>query len=173
MNTGALSKSDRTKDLVLRDELTAPDVEHVRSIATATDFFSPEEVMIAVELAEERLKRGDASGYFFLTACAGSRCVAFACYGPIACTRHSFDLYWVAVHPDLQGQGLGAKLVADVEDRVARAGGRRLYVETSGRAQYAPTRAFYERIGYLRETVLTDFYAPGDDKVIYLKILTA
>ena len=56
------------------------------------------------------------------------------------------------------------------EDRFTRriqAGGRRVYVETSGRAQYEPTRRFYEACGYAREAVLTDFYAPGDDKVIY------
>jgi hypothetical protein len=46
-----------------------------------------------------------------------------------------------------------------------------MYVDTSGRAQYAPTRAFYEHMGYERAAVLEDFYAPGDAKVIYSKIL--
>ena len=32
-----------------------------------------------------------------------------------------------------------------------RAGGRRIYVETSSRGQYEPTRAFYERYGYRRK----------------------
>lgn len=32
---------------------------------------------------------------------------------------------------------------------------------------YAPTRKFYTSLGYAEEARLADFYAPGDDKVIY------
>ena len=32
-------------------------------------------------------------------------------------------------------------------------------------------RVFYERLGFFRETQLRDFYAPGDDKVFYVKVL--
>ena len=47
-----------------------------------------------------------------------------------------------------------------------------MYIETSNRPQYASTRAFYERCGYVCEAVLRDFYAPGDDKVIFVRVLT-
>ncbi|MBL8851541.1 MAG: hypothetical protein JNG89_17790, partial [Planctomycetaceae bacterium] len=57
------------------------------------------------------------------------------------------------------------------ERLIAKRGGRRVYAETSGREQYAPTRAFYERCGYQREATLKDFYAPGDDKVVYGKVV--
>jgi hypothetical protein len=50
-------------------------------------------------------------------------------------------------------------------------GGRHCYVETSGRRDYAPTRAFYKRSGYTAEAWLADFYAPGDDKLIFRKAL--
>ena len=46
-----------------------------------------------------------------------------------------------------------------------------MYLDTSGRAQYAPTRAFYERKGYRVAARLEDFFAPGDDKVIYVRTL--
>jgi hypothetical protein len=49
--------------------------------------------------------------------------------------------------------------------------GRRIYVETAGREQYAPTRAFYERLGYYPVACLPEFYARGDAKVIYEKVL--
>jgi hypothetical protein len=52
-------------------------------------------------------------------------------------------------------------------------GGRRIYIETSSRAQYEPTRGFYLKCGYRQETILEDFYAPGDGKVIYVKALPA
>ena len=37
------------------------------------------------------------------------------------------------------------------------------------RPPYAPTRGFYLRCGYYQAALLKDFYAPGDDKVIYAK----
>src|SRR5438105_4968358 len=51
------------------------------------------------------------------------------------------------------------------------AGGRLIVVETSSRADYAPTRTFYERRGYAQAARLRGYYAPADDLVIYLKDL--
>jgi ribosomal protein S18 acetylase RimI-like enzyme len=58
-----------------------------------------------------------------------------------------------------------------VEDRIKEMGGKRIYVETSSREQYRPTRSFYSRCGYQKEATLKNFYSPGDDKVIYLRVL--
>ena len=52
-------------------------------------------------------------------------------------------------------------------------GAVRIFVDTSGREQYRPTRGFYERAGYDVHEVVRDFYAPGDDKVVYHKIVRA
>ena len=46
-----------------------------------------------------------------------------------------------------------------------------IVVETSARADYAPTRTFYERRGYAPAARLRGYYAPADDLVIYLKDL--
>ncbi len=58
-----------------------------------------------------------------------------------------------------------------VEEKIKEMGGKRIYVETSSREQYKPTRSFYSRCGYRKEATLEDFYCPGDDKVIYLRLL--
>jgi hypothetical protein len=42
-------------------------------------------------------------------------------------------------------------------------------IETSSRADYAPTRRFYHKRGYLESARLRDFYAPGDDRVVLTK----
>jgi D-alanine-D-alanine ligase len=153
----------------LRDTITADDEQAVRDIVASTGFFAPAEVEVAVELVHERLTRGDASGYFFIFAEIDGRTVGYSCYGPIACTVGSFDLYWIAVRRDYQHHGLGHLLMHATEKRIARAAGRRIYIETSSRAQYEPTRRFYERTGCVAEAVLKDFYTPGDDKVVYSK----
>ena len=51
-----------------RTEVKASDVEAVRVLVSETGFFNAEEVAIAVELVEESLERGKASGYEFVFA---------------------------------------------------------------------------------------------------------
>jgi len=154
-----------------RQEVTPADREVVRAIVASTGFFHPYEVEVAVELIEERLAKGAASGYHFLFAEREGVVHGYACYGPIACTQASYDLYWLVVEGSHRGQGLGRLLLAESEERIRQAGGLRVYAETSNRPHYAPTRRFYERSGYHLEAVVKDFFAPGDDKAIYVKVL--
>ncbi|MBL0927290.1 MAG: GNAT family N-acetyltransferase [Phycisphaerales bacterium] len=153
----------------LRDELRAGDAEAVRSIVESTGFFTPAEVAVAVELAEDRLAKGAGSDYRFLVAEREGRVVGYTCYGEAACSVGSYDLYWIAVHESERGRGLGRLLDERTCGRIAGLGGRKVYAETAGKAQYAPTRAFYAALGYAEEARLADFYAPGDDKVVYGK----
>lgn len=155
--------------ITLREAVEPRDLAAVRSIIERTGFFRSDEVAIAVELVDERLSRGEASGYHFVFAEQGDEVVGYTCYGDIACTLGSFDLFWIAVDPRFQRHGIGCMLMAAVESRVAALGGRRIYIDTSGKPQYEPTRAFYERCGFRCEARLADFYAPGDDRVIYAK----
>jgi len=157
--------------VTLRRDARTGDPAIVRDITESTGFFYAEEVGTAVELVDERLAKGEASGYSFVFADEGERTLGYACYGPIACTKASFDLYWIAVHADARGKGLGTVLLDESERLVRAAGGRRIYVETSSRSLYEPTRAFYRARGYREEARLADFYGPGDAKVIYVKEL--
>lgn len=166
-----MPNDDLTAGFLFREEVREGDETAVRGIVAATGFFRLDEVEVAVELVRERRLRGPDSGYFFVFAELGGRTVGYTCYGPIACTVGSFDLYWIAVHPSHQGRGLGRLLMRAAEERIAAAGGRHIYVETSSREQYHPTRAFYEAHGYREVAILPDFYAPGDGKVVCVKMV--
>ncbi len=155
----------------MRTEPDPADPERIRRLVEITGFFSAEEVIMAEELVQERLGKGDVSGYHFVIAERYGRLAGYTCFGPIPCTQASYDLYWIAVHPEVQGRGMGKRLLVETERRIKAAGGNRVYVDTSQRLQYASTRAFYENNGYRLESVLSDFYAPGDGKVIYCKAL--
>lgn len=161
----------RQKALAFREEVRPADAARVGEIVSSTGFFHDHEVAVAVELVEERLRAGTASGYLFLFAERDGLAMGYCCYGEIACTRGSYDLYWIAVHHECRGQGIGGRLLRAAEERIAAAGGRAVWVETSGRPQYAPTREFYLRSGYAQEAVMRDFYDAGDDKVLYVKRL--
>ena len=153
-----------------REEVLPSDVETVRDLATSTGFFSQEEISVAVELVQERLAKGVHSGYHFFFAEHEDRVVGYTCFGPIACTAASFDVYWIAVLDDFRRLGVGKRLLEKTEGRIAALGGKRIYIETSDRSQYHSTRGFYRRCGFTKEAVLKDFYAPGDDKAVYVKV---
>jgi len=143
----------------------------VEALVRATGVFSASEIAVARDLVEERIAKGAASGYEFLFVEDEAGLLGYACWGPIPCTERSHDLYWIAVRPERQGGGVGKRILEAAEEEIARAGGMRIYVETSTRAAYDPTRAFYERCGYARAATFDDFYAEGDGKAVYLKIV--
>ena len=156
-----------------RSRILPADPERIEALVRTTGFFNEEEISIARELVEERLHKGEASGYYFILAEQQVKpqggLAGYTCYGPIPGTRASFDLYWIVVDPARQGRGLGRALLVLVEEQVRCLGGTRLYIDTSSRAQYAPTCMFYQRCGYRQEAHLPDFYAPDDGKIIFCK----
>ena len=154
-----------------RESVKKEDIEIIREIVSSTGFFSEDEINIAAELVEERYLKGEASGYFFLFAEIDGETVGYSCFGPIPATKLSYDLYWIAVHQDYQNKGLGKILLQESEKAINKLGGKRIYVETSGKEQYISTRKFYLKCDYKEEAVLKDFYAPDDAKYLYLKVL--
>jgi GNAT superfamily N-acetyltransferase len=157
--------------LRFRSDALHSDLDIVREIVSSSGYFSSMEVDVALEVLSERLVKGDSSGYSFFFAEIEGNVVGYACFGPIPCTLTSFDLYWIAVRPDLRGGGAGRCILERVEDEIRKMGGTRIYVETSSRELYGPTRSFYAKCGYEQEATLRNFYAPGDDKIVFLKML--
>jgi acetoin utilization deacetylase AcuC-like enzyme/GNAT superfamily N-acetyltransferase len=169
----AAARTSHRNGLDWRSAAMADDVGRVRSLVASTGFFNAAEVEIAAELVTERLTKGARSGYHFVLAERGSSLVAYACYGLIEGTLGSFDLYWIAVAPEEQGRGLGAHVYNRAEAAMRKAGAKHIYADTSTSDRYAGTRGFYQRMGFTEEARLTDFYGPGDGKVIYVKALGA
>lgn len=126
--------------ITFRCDVTLEDPARVRDLVVSTGVFTAAEIAVAEELVLERLAKGESSGYFFVFAERDGRMIGYACYGPIACTVGSYDLYSMAVDRPCQGRGLGRSLMAASERLIRAQGGRHIYIETSNRAQYAPTR---------------------------------
>lgn len=154
-----------------RTRLRATDPTDIEQLVRETGFFSPEEIAIARELADDGLAQGTGSHYRFVLADDADALLGYTCFGPVPCTRSSWDLYWIAVRPGAQGQHLGRELLEITENAVRAAGGTHVYADTSSRLQYLPTRAFYQHRGYVRAAEFPDFYAPGDGKIVYAKVL--
>ena len=141
----------------------------IEPLLRATGFFRAIEIDIALEVLDAYFDHPDqdytALGAFTL----GGELIGYVCYGPTPCTTGTYDLYWIAVAPAAQNGGVGTILVQEVERRLAQADARLVIVETSSQPLYEPTRAFYLRKGYAEVARVPDFYADGDDRVIFAK----
>jgi len=148
--------------------LTAADRGRIEAISRAVGLFREDEIPVALEVFDGAV--AGSPDYIALGVEHEGRLAGWICWGPTPCTLGTYDLYWMAVDPAVHGAGIGTALVRAMERRLAGVA-RLIVVETAGRAQYGPTRAFYEARGYRAVSRIPDFYAPGDDQVVYVKSL--
>jgi len=157
--------------------MVAADRSGVFRILENAGNFTPEEVGIALELIDEWLELGEHSGYltYVLESITEgeSEVHGYVCFGPTPLTESTFDLYWIAVDKSKHRGGVGKRLLKFAEDEIARRGGQLLLVETSSQETYGGTIQFYEKTGYELVGKIKDYYKIGDDKLIFLKKLSA
>ena len=148
--------------------LTAADRGRIGEITRAVGLFREDEIPVALEVFDEAIRPGGERSYAVLGAEIDGRLTGWICWGPTPCTLGTYDLYWMAVEPALQGAGIGTALLQEMEHRLAGVA-RLIVIETAGRPDYAATRAFYQARGYRPVSIIPDFYAPGDDQVVFVK----
>ncbi len=158
--------------MVIR-ELQSQDCDAVREALIACGAFTDEEVQGAQEMLEAGLAGGLNGEYPLFAAEVEQHVRGYVCVGKTPLTASTWHLYWICVHPAVQGRGVGQKLLSHVEKFVRTCNGERLVVETSGQPSYARTRWFYQEAGYIEVGRIPDFYKSGDDCVLYCKTLPA
>lgn len=152
--------------------LTRYDKPGVMELIAATNMFTSEERDIAEEVIDVYLDEPDHDHYDVrVLEDDHGVTVAYVCFGPTPMTDGTFDLYWIAVHPNERRKGYGKILIESVEKWVEEQKGRLIMIETSSQKAYLPTRQFYERLGYVETARIRDFYRSGEDLVIYCKYL--
>lgn len=97
--------------------------------------------------------------------------IGFCYAAPEKLTQGTWNMLAIAVLPSRQGDGVGAALVKELEDMLRKTDNRIVIVDTSGTEAFSQARAFYDKNGYVREARVRDFWAEGDDKVIFWKKL--
>lgn len=153
------------KSISIRD-LRREDLPFVGSIVDAARLF-PSEMLEA--MTEPYLSGKEP--HHWLLACAEEQVLGFAYAEPERMTDGTFNLLAIAVDPKLQCRGVGAALVEGLEQRLRDRGGRVLIVETSSLQEFAGAREFYRRRSFHEEARVRDFYAQGEDKIIFWKRL--
>jgi len=158
-------------DIEYRYFLKPLDKKYIREILDSTKVFFDFEINTALEIVDEYFQKEDKSGYYFILAELEGKVIGYVNYGMVPCTQTSWDIYWIAVKKDIMNKGMGSELMARTEEMIKKMKGKNIWIETSSRKDYDPTRAFYEKLNYTIEAELKDFYAAGDHKVIYHKPL--
>lgn len=149
--------------------MAIPDKSAIMQILRNTPEFTPAEVVVAEEVIDSYLGNPAGSGYHVLLAELESLIVGYVSFGPTPMTEGTWDVYWIAVAQEHQGKRVGQQLLAAAENGITAARGRMVLIETSGKAGYEKTRRFYRSRGYQEICRIADFYAPGDDQVIFQK----
>ncbi|MBF0568979.1 MAG: GNAT family N-acetyltransferase [Nitrospirae bacterium] len=159
------------QSITLRTSAMQSDITPVRQILDSTGVFHHREIAVAIELLDDNLTKRQQSEYNFIFADAGGAAVGYICYGPITMTEAGYDIYWIAVQKDMQGRGVAGLLIDEAQRRIIETGGKFVYIETSAKAQYKPAREFYLKHGYVCVATVPHYYAEGDDKAVFMKII--
>lgn len=173
LNTNSNRFSSEREYAMIRPAIPS-DTPALVSLSVSTGLFLPHEAdallrNVLDELHAGRLGEGHLA-HVWVDGPAGPP-AGWVYFSLNAMANQIWDLWWIGVAPLRQGQGIGDKLLQFVEGHARSAGGRVLIIETSSLPKLERTRNFYAKRGYVVCGQVPDFYADGDDKVIFAKRL--
>lgn len=147
------------------------DAAAITAIAEETGLFQAAEVVYVREMLKAYFAGDLGDDHHWVVVEEDGEVIGVAYYAQEDMGPGTWNLLLLAVRSDRQSGGRGQALVRHVEQTLAGRGERVLLIETSSGPKYDRTRAFYERLGYEEEARIRDFYAAGDDKVVFWKAL--
>lgn len=142
----------------------------IEKILVDTNNFNEDEIKIAMELIDLYISDPNQKDYEIFVD-EEETINGYVCIGPRPLTEGTYDLYWIAVNPNVQSKGIGSKLIAHIEGHLRNKNGRLVLIETSGKPSYEKERRFYEKNLYDKIVEVKDFYKEGDSLVVYGKYL--
>lgn len=144
----------------------------IEKILVDTNNFNSDEIKIAMELIDVYINDPEQKDYeIFADVDDDNNITGYVCIGPRPLTVGTYDLYWIAVNPNVQSKGIGSKLIQYIENYLKEKSVRLILIETSGKISYEKERKFYIKNLYKELVEIKDFYNVGDSLVIYGKYI--
>jgi ribosomal protein S18 acetylase RimI-like enzyme len=148
---------------------TEADTPAILALTAGTGVFKPMEVETLAGVLSDYHEQYRALGHRCFAWEEGGNILGYVYHAPEEMTDRTWALWWIAVSTELQGRGLGAKLLAFVEEDVRAHAGRLLVIETADTPRYEPTRRFYLKHGYDATAHIPHYYAEDDGMVVFTK----
>jgi ribosomal protein S18 acetylase RimI-like enzyme len=131
--------------------------------------FTVEEMPGFDEMLDGYLARSMPDHHWFVAETDGAPTGA-GYYAPEPFGDRVWNLYFLAVDPNVHGQGVGTAIVEHLIEHLISLGqdvARVLLVETSSTSSYERARTFYSARGFVQEARIREFYGPSDDKIVF------
>lgn len=151
--------------------LIREDRNKIEQMLIDTKNFNEAEIKTALELIDVYLNDKEQKDYEIFIDEEESSIRGYVCIGPRPLTDGTYDLYWIAVNPNVQSKGIGSGLIRFIEVHIKNKNGRLILIETSGKPSYEKERKFYEKNSYTELVNIKDFYSIDDALVIYGKYI--
>ena len=141
------------------------DLEALRSVLNSIELFPAEMLDDMIHDYFNLLESKD----LWFTCTQDGTPVSIAYCAPEKLTNGTYNLYALGIKGDYHGQGIGKQMIQYIEEKLISEGQRIIIVETSSTPDYQTSRQFYENLNYTKEATIRDFWADGDDKIVYWK----
>jgi ribosomal protein S18 acetylase RimI-like enzyme len=145
------------------------DTADLATIAESTGVFLPGDVQALRDVLDAYHAEAHSYGHECVTYLQDGRPIGFAYFAPVSMTDRTWELWWIAVSKLIQAKGVGATLLAYVEEAIRKEDGRLIVLDTSSLPSYDLTRRFYLKQGYDVIATIKDYYGDGHDKVMFGK----
>lgn len=145
------------------------DVEGLEKLLKKIPNFNETEIKVAMELIEITVNNPDQTDYNIYVYEEDGKILGYHCTGKRPLTDAVYDLYWIVADPEHSGKGIGKNLLEHAENFVKERSGRWILAETSSKESYLSTQSFYLRNNYSIISEIKDFYAVGDNLLIFGK----
>lgn len=148
------------------------DAAAVRAIALDNGLFTPRDIGTFDDALSDYFEHTPEGHQWIVVEQTDGDVVGAAYYASEPFGDRVWNLYFIGVRPDHHRAGIGGQLATHVEDTLNARGAqaaRVLIVETSSLDGY--DRAFYRSHGYVDVARIREFYGPGDDKIVFWKLL--
>ena len=140
------------------------------ALSASSGLFKPDELG-AVEAMLDGYHATPGDGHRILAWEEGKALVGIVYFAPREFADRVWEVLMIAVDAARHRQGIGSRMLAEVEEMIREANGRLLLIETSDKSSFERTRQFYHKHGYAEVARIPDYFTDGDGKASFVKRL--
>ena len=145
----------------------------LREVLLSSSVFGPGDADCVDDMFTETWMwpRPDAYRWVVAADPASQHVHGFACFGQESLTKSTWDLFWICLRAEARGRGIGRMLIDAAVQHATAAGSSVMVIYTSSNDAYAPARRLYAAAGFVAASEVPDYYAEGDNLLIYWRRL--